>query len=458
MCPINLSAKHLVVGFGITGLSLVKALEKLGAETIWAMDSREAPPNTADIQSIVSDIFTGGFNKTWLDQCDYLWLSPGIPLATVELKDCLQRLPKDHVGGDIELFGLLTQKDTIIGITGTNGKSTVTTLVADIIKADGRNMLVGGNLGEPALNLWLKVQEEQILEPLYVLELSSFQLETTRHLHVKVGAILNLAPDHLDRYDSFDDYASAKFKLLDMSRNWVANYDDAYLMNHIQQRVTQKPLAGFSLKGDVGKGWYLVWQNELPQSITNHTVAIKLSDISIGGLHNYANVMAASAIVDVIGVKESSLRSAIKNYQALPHRCVLVKEIKGVRYYNDSKATNLPSTVAAIEGFLDPKWIILGGVTKDQDFSELKTLLDRPSILGVYLIGKDISAIEPHIPKKCESHYVETLARALKEIYVRAEAGEVVLFSPACASFDQFNDFNDRGRQFIQLVESLSND
>ena len=457
MLPIDLSAKHLVVGFGITGLSVVKALKFLGVEHILAMDSRDNPPNSEEIQKIATSTFEGGFNLEWLDECDYLWLSPGIPLATSELQDCLNRLPKDHVGGDIELFARLTQHDEIIGITGTNGKSTVTTLTAEILANDREHVFVGGNLGEPALNLWLHVQENNIKNPTYVLELSSFQLETTDHLNVDVGVILNLAPDHLDRYNGFDDYANAKFKLLDMAKRWVVNNEDQYLMNHIASRDVQKPATTFALKQGVEAGWHMNWQDGLPVAIMNQSISIPLNEISIGGLHNYANVMACCCIADDLQVSEQALRQSIKTYQALPHRCVLVKSINGVRYYNDSKATNLPSTVAAIEGFLEPKWLILGGVTKDQDFSELMTLLDHPSMLGVYLIGKDVSAIAPHIPINCESHYVETLENALQAIHLRAKKGEVVLFSPACASFDQFKSFNDRGDHFIRFVEALEN-
>lgn len=308
------------------------------------------------------------------------------------------------------------------------------------------------------MNLWLEVQQNHIEKPTYVLELSSFQLETTNNLNVDVGVILNLAPDHLDRYNGFADYANAKFKLLDMAKRWVVNYDDQYLMNHIASRSIQKPTTGFALKQTVKLGWQMDWKDGVPAAITNHTVAIPLSDISIGGLHNYANVMACCCIADVSMVNVAALSATLKTYQALPHRCVLVKTINGVRYYNDSKATNLPSTVAAIEGFLESKWLILGGVTKDQDFSELMTLLDHPSMLGVYLIGQDVSAIAPHIPVSCESHYVETLDRALAAIFERAKSGEVVLFSPACASFDQFKSFNDRGEYFIRCVEALENE
>ncbi len=455
MSSIDLSAKHLVIGFGITGLSLVNALHHLGATNIFAMDSRNNPPNKDDISNVTPKIFVGGFNQEWLNECDYLWLSPGVPLATPELQECLARLPKENVGGDIELFGRLTANDTIIGITGTNGKSTVTTLIYDILSQDRANVFVGGNLGEPALNLWLTAQKNKVEKPTYVLELSSFQLETTENLNVEVGVILNLAPDHLDRYKDFDDYANAKFKLLKMSKNWVINYDDEYLMNYLSSLSCHQTTTGFSLKNDKNNGWHILWNEGLPQGIANDQLSIDIQDISLGGLHNYANVMAACCISDVLAVKESALRCAIKNYQSLPHRCALVKEIHGVRYYNDSKATNLPSTVAAVSGFLEPKWLILGGVTKDQDFSELLILLDHPSILGVYLIGKDISAIAPFIPESCESHYVETLKNAVDAIHERAKKGDVVLFSPACASFDQFLNFNDRGDHFVHLIESL---
>lgn len=452
MFPIEGSAKHLVVGFGITGLSLVKALKELGVIHIYAMDSRDAPPNHSEIAALGADCHIGGFCEAWLNDCDYLWLSPGVPLATPELQSCLARLPKDHIGGDIGLFARLTQGQTIVGITGTNGKSTVTTLVADILAKDDRAVFVGGNLGEPALNLWLAAKAQDICDPLYVLELSSFQLETTEHLDVTVAAILNLAPDHLDRYRDFDHYAHSKFKLLHMAKQSVVNVDDAYLMDYVAHQSLNTTT--FSLKNDAAT-WHMQWQNNLPAAITNGDINIHLTDISLGGLHNYANVMAACAITQLLGVKEAALRDAILHYQALPHRCALVAVMDGVRYYNDSKATNLPSTVAAIEGFLEPKWLILGGVTKDQDFSELQTLLDDDNMLGVYLIGEDISTITPHIPATCESVYSRDLQSAVTAIAKRAKAGEVVLFSPACASFDQFKSFNDRGEHFERYVHAL---
>lgn len=467
---INIHAKHLVLGFGPTGLSLVTTLARLGVSYITAMDSRNTPPNLNEIELHCKHIYLGGFDANLLAECDYLWLSPGVPLATPELQETLERLPQNNVGGDIELFArLVTPNDRVFAITGTNGKSTVTTLLGDIFTQAGFNTYVGGNLGEPALDLWRRAESDKNkIQPqpaIFVLELSSFQLETTTHLPVEVGAILNIEPDHLDRYRDFAHYCDTKLKLFNQSAKWVSNHDDNLLSGYINHYLSDPNqnsklhptcYSEFSLIQDQNNCDWWVNHKTLPQAIYHKNIPfITLDLIPMGGLHNVANVMAASAMATHAGIDHATIHKAIIQFKPLPHRCVLVRTLNGVRYYNDSKATNLPSTIAAISGFTEPKWLILGGVTKDQDFSILATVLTA-SIKKILLIGKDISQILPHIPHAIPYEYVLTLEAALQDIHRHACAGDVVLFSPACASFDQFANYNARGDFFIKLTNQLS--
>ncbi len=459
MNNIDINAKHLIIGFGPTGLSIAKTLKYLGVTTILAMDSRTNPPNQHEIEALVAKSHVGGFDQNLLSECDYLWLSPGVPLSTPELQPTLSRLPKAHIGGDIELFARLANGYDIVGITGTNGKSTVTTLTADILRESGRTTYVGGNLGEPALMLWLKFMnassnETIELAPIFILELSSFQLETTESLKLNAGAILNLAPDHLDRYPNYEAYIAAKFKLLNMSKKWVVNQDDERLMKFVSDSPPHE-MCTFSLMEKNENGWALKMKEGFPFALVKDNVKISIDEIPMGGLHNYANVMAAAALAMSCGVVFNAVIKAIHSFKPLPHRCILVRTLKGVKYFNDSKATNLPSTIAAINGFLEPKWLILGGITKSQDFSELAILLPMSNIKKVILIGLDVNDIVSGIHESVPYFYAKTLENAVEYIHQYATEGDVVLFSPACASFDQFENYNVRGKAFEQIVNKL---
>ncbi len=448
-------SRHLVVGFGITGLSLVKALARLGGLKIAAIDSRENPPNYDDILPYCESVHTGSFETPLLDQCDYLWVSPGIAIATPELQPTISRLPKNHVGGDIELFARLVG-EKIIGITGTNGKSTVTTLVGSIFQTAGYDLYMGGNLGTPALDLWQAYCDrplEEQREPLFLLELSSFQLETTDSLQANIGVILNISPDHLDRYRNYEHYIESKLRLFPQSQAIIVPRGEPHIEEYLQ-KTGQKALY-FALFSEEGED--IAWSADLTSSTLCYfgKPVVQYGESRLGGQHNLLNMIAAAAIAHQYGVDFEAIERGIQAYEPLPHRSVLVAEIAGVRYFNDSKATNLSSTEAAILGFPEKKWLILGGVTKGQDFSPLKELL-RENVLGVALIGEDYSAIKPHIPHNIPLFESGTLERAVKEISAKAEAGEILLFSPACASFDQFKSFEDRGDAFVSIVQQLA--
>lgn len=450
-----MGSKHLVVGFGITGLSVVKALNRLGVEHVFAIDSRENPPNEAEITPFCEKLHTGSFESTLLDECDYLWVSPGIAIATPELAKTIARLPAENVGGDIELFARVV-RENLIAITGTNGKSTVTTLVGSIFEAAGYDLYMGGNLGTPALDLWLQYcdRENHDKTPLFLLELSSFQLETTSSLKADIGVILNLSPDHLDRYRDYQHYIDSKFRLLAQSQMIIIPSDES----EIDEALLKSDFQGFSktvrfslTKDDQSQ----YWANLADKTIeSTEKEAIYYGGTKLGGTHNILNIVSAVAIAETFGVTAPAIKAGIESYKPLAHRSVFVREIDGVAYFNDSKATNLSSTKAAILGFPERKWLILGGVTKGQDFASLQTLLLN-NVAGVALIGLDYSTILPHIPDSIPVYESQTLETALSTLKEQAKVGDIILFSPACASFDQFKGFEHRGDVFESLVKAL---
>ncbi len=449
-------SKHLVIGFGITGLSIAKALAKIGVGEIWAMDSRETPPNHEQMLEYCDELEVGRFNPYLLDHCDYLWVSPGVAIATPELQPCIERLPKDHVGGDIELFARLI-RENIIAITGTNGKSTVTTLVGEIFKESPYDLYVGGNLGTPALDLWIQYSEREPSderEALFVLELSSFQLETTDSLKADVGVVLNLSPDHLDRYRNYQHYIDSKFRLFAQSETVIVPAAEPLIEEALRNPLWKSyaQCFHFSLTQQVGSDYWADLNTKRIQSHTGESVSYEKS--LLGGQHNILNIVAAVAIAETFGLSLEDIESGIARYQPLAHRCVRVRTLDGVDYFNDSKATNISSTAAAILGFPERKWLILGGVTKGQDFSILAELLQH-NVAGVALIGADYSTILPHIPPSLKIFESKTLEQALTTLRNEAQSGDIVLFSPACASFDQFKGFEHRGDVFESLVKGL---
>lgn len=453
-------SKHLVVGFGITGLSIVKTLARLGVDSgvdsIFAIDSRVDPPNCDEIQPLCKKIETGTLDSALLDECDYLWVSPGVAIATPALAKTIARLPKENVGGDIELFARLV-KENIIAITGTNGKSTVTTLVASIFAETGYDLYVGGNLGFPALDLWLQYRDrdlDDVREPLFVLELSSFQLETTDSLQADVGVVLNLSPDHMDRYRGYQHYVESKFKLFAQSETMIIPTNEPLVDKALQDRRFQgfSEVKRFSLEKLSESDYYSDLQEQ--SVIAKSGEVVSYEGTKLGGTHNILNIVAGVAIAETFGASLAAIKAGILSYQPLAHRSVFVREIDGVAYYNDSKATNISSTEAAILGFPQRKWLILGGVTKDQDFSVLKTLLLN-NVAGVALIGADYSTILPHIPESIPVFESKTLDAALLDLKRVAVSGDIVLFSPACASFDQFKGFEHRGDVFEEYVSKL---
>ncbi len=429
----------VIVGLGKTGVSCARFLSEKGY-MIAMMDSRKQPPELGTIQQQFPDILikTGGFDATWMQQADMIVLSPGVDPRHADIEAAKQS--GVEIVGDVELFARYANAP-IVAITGSNGKSTVTTLLAEMAQQADRNIKVGGNLGTPALDL--------ITEPapdFYIVELSSFQLETVSSLNAFASVVLNISPDHMDRYDSQQDYQNTKAKIYSGDGVMVINVDDAFVRQLPRQgrnTITFGSNADFSLITKQGKQWLA--EQGLP--------LIEVNKLKIIGKHNIDNALAALALASAIALPMPAMLTALQQYSGLAHRCRLVGDNKGVRWFNDSKATNVGACIAAIEGLADTGNIILiaGGVAKEQDFSELTHSLQQ-YVRAVILLGEDGELILESIPKQLEIYSVTTLQDAVSTANEIAVAGDNVLLSPACASFDMFSGYAERGDMFEALV------
>ncbi|MBY6187800.1 UDP-N-acetylmuramoyl-L-alanine--D-glutamate ligase [Marinobacter hydrocarbonoclasticus] len=419
-----------ILGLGVTGLSVVRHLADQG-ETIGVWDSRAQPPG-ADTLLAEYDVTlrTGPFDGAVLSQSQRLVVSPGLDLRTPALAQAIAA--GVEVVGDIELFARAADAP-VIAITGSNGKSTVTTLMGHLARQCGLSVGVGGNIGTPALDLLNQGHA------LYVLELSSFQLETTRSLNAVAGAVLNVSPDHLDRYDSYDAYRDAKLALYPQCETCVVNRADDNTRAPQGARVVSfgpdQPAAGqFGLIGD--------------QLACGDAALVSRHNLSLVGAHNEQNVLAALALGQAAGLDMARMLDALNSYRGLPHRCELVGQWGGVRYVNDSKATNLGATLAALEGLeVERVWLIAGGDAKGQDLSPLAPFVSR--LAGLITLGQDGPAIAA---MRADSLAVNSIEEAVTEAASRARFGEIVLLSPACSSLDMFASFELRGQRFAEAA------
>ena len=438
----------VVVGLGKTGASCVRYLAKRG-DRVSATDSRRSPPGLGELGELASaiDLRLGGFDLSLLEGASQVLMSPGVSLEEPIARSARAR--GIDVLGDVELFAREVQAP-VIGITGTNGKSTVTTLVARMGAAAGRRVLAGGNLGEPALDLL-----EQPKPDLYVLELSSFQLETTVSLVLQAAVVLNVTADHLDRYPSVEAYAGAKSRIFANASTVVLNADDPWVMAMRDTRyrspgartVTfsiERADADFSLVRS-GAQIFLARRGE------------KLLDIArmkITGMHNAANALAALSLGEAVGLPMPAMLQALESFPGLSHRSSWVADVGGVRYIDDSKGTNVGATIAAVAGMTGPLVVIAGGEGKGQDFKPLAAAF-RGKVRETVLIGKDAPAIALALKGVCETRAAASMEAAVAEAQRAARAGDTVLLSPACASFDMFRDYGHRGDVFAAAVLNL---
>lgn len=425
----------VVIGLGKTGLSCVDFLLKKQAN-VRVIDTRSNPSGAEQLPPSVP-LHTGGLNQAWLLESDMIVISPGLAVKTPEIQSALSA-GVDLVG-DIELFCREADKP-IIAITGSNGKSTVTTLTAEMAKADGLKVGMGGNIGIPALSL---LDDEY---DLYVLELSSFQLETTYSLKAAAATVLNVTEDHMNRYVDLEDYRQAKLKIYQNAKTAVINAEDPLTKEDGKQSTVEilsfaENNADYWLKTENGKQ-FLMAKNE---------VILSCDELKIAGRHNYMNALASIALVQAVGVKTQGILTALRQFSGLEHRFQLAHFADNVRWINDSKATNVGSTVAALTGLYvsGTLHLLLGGDGKGADFSELQKLIDQPNI-RCYCFGQDGAELAR---LSSQSELFDNMEQAISALRPKLQSGDMVLLSPACASLDQFSSFEQRGEEFTRLAK-----
>lgn len=430
--------KVVIIGLGLTGLSCVDFFLARGV-TPRVMDTRQAPPGLDNLPETV-ERHLGSLNDEWLLNADLVIASPGMALAHPSLSAAVDA--GVEVIGDIELFCREAQAP-IVAITGSNGKSTVTTLVGEMAKAAGVSVGVGGNIGLPALML-LDAEKE-----LYVLELSSFQLETTYSLRAKAATVLNVTEDHMDRYPfGLQQYRAAKLKIYENADVCVVNADDALTM---PVRGADARCVSFGI--DVGDYHLNHQQGDTWLRVKGEKI-LNAKEMKIVGRHNYTNALAALALADAVGLPRSSSLKALTTFTGLAHRFQLAYDHNGVRWINDSKATNVGSTEAALNGLhIDGTLhLLLGGDGKSADFSPLNRYLQGDRI-RLYCFGRDgaeLAALRPEVAEQ-----TNTMEDAMRIIASKVQPGDMVLLSPACASLDQFKNFEQRGDVFTRLAKEL---
>src|SRR5208337_5610481 len=436
-------------GLGKSGLAAALFLRRRGAQ-VTVSDVRSAEALAKDIPALLDEgimVETGGHGLLTFRRQDLIVVSPGVPLNTPELAQVKSfGLP---VIGELELAARFL-KGKMLAITGSNGKTTTTALVGEILKKAGIPTLVGGNIGFPVVGLI----EESTDETWSVLEVSSFQLESTYEFHPAIAVILNITPDHLDRHGSFENYALAKeriFAAQDAHDCVVLNADNA----RAAQAATRSAAAvyWFSIEHPVERGaWvqdgYVVYRPARDAAVES---VMPLNGIPLKGEHNVENVLAAVCAARLAGAPSDAIRQAIESFQAVEHRLEFVTTINGVEFYNDSKATNVDATAKAVAAFSSGIHLILGGKDKGSDYTLLAQLL-RARVRAVYTIGTAAAKIESQLRGVVSIHSCETLDNAVSAAASAARPGEVVLLAPACSSFDQFESYEHRGRVFKELV------
>jgi UDP-N-acetylmuramoylalanine--D-glutamate ligase len=438
----------VVVGLGKTGASCVRYLIKRG-DRVSATDSRRAPPGLAELGELAAavDLRLGGFDQSLLEGASQVLMSPGVSLEEPIARAARAR--GIEVLGDVELFARAV-KAPVIGITGTNGKSTVTTLVARMAAAAGRKVLAGGNLGEPALDLL-----EQPKPDLYVLELSSFQLETTASLVLQAAVVLNVTADHLDRYPSVEAYSQAKSRIFAKASTVVLNADDPWVMamRDTRYRSPTSRILTFSIER-ADADFTLIRSGSQIFLARRGEKLLDVARMKITGMHNAANALAALSLGEALDLPTPAMLQALEAFPGLAHRSSWVADVGGVRFIDDSKGTNVGATIAAVAGMAGPLVVIAGGEGKGQDFKPLAAAF-RGKVREAVLIGKDAPAIAAALTGVCETRNAASMEAAVAAAQRVALAGDTVLLSPACASFDMFRDYGHRGDVFAAAVMAL---
>ncbi len=439
----------LVVGLGKSGVASALFMKGHGAR-VTVSDTKSGDELRNEIPALLDHgitVETGGHGERTFRGQDLIVVSPGVPVDAPPLVQA--RAAGESVIGEIELAAQFLP-GPIVAITGSNGKTTTTTLAAEIMTAGGFPTLVGGNIGTPAISLAELAKPETII----VLEVSSFQLETIQTFRPKVAVVLNVTPDHLDRHRTLDVYINAKARIFENQQSSdfaVLNADDPTCVTMAAR--TRAQIFWFSRQKEVQQGAWVQDGSILFRDPTGQKEILQVSEIPLKGAHNLENVLAAACAGALMGCAPEKIRQAVQDFKAVEHRLEFVATINGVDYYNDSKATNVDATIKALESFPANIHLILGGKDKGSDYTVLNDLL-RQRVKRVYTIGAAAAKIESQI-KGVEVVHAETLENAIRKANATAQPGDVVLLAPACASFDQFKSYEHRGKVFKQTVQAL---
>lgn len=443
----------LVVGLGKSGVAAAHFLQSRGAR-VTVSDSKAEAQLRSEIPALLEKgivVETGGHGeRTFRDQ-ELIVISPGVPYDVPQLVQARQLgVP---VIGEVELASRFLQ-GKVVAITGSNGKTTTTTLTGEILEHDGKEVLVGGNIGRPVIAM----APESTAATWDVLEISSFQLETIEKFKPHIAAILNITADHLDRHRSMETYIAAKARIFENQTEddfAVLNADDP-VCAELGKKLKRPHVAWFSRKlGDIGNGAFVRGEKIFFRNAAKETEIMPVAEISLKGAHNLENVLAAVSMAALAGCAPERIREAVRHFKAVEHRLEFVATIHGVQYYNDSKATNVDATIKAIESFPSNLHLVLGGKDKGSDYSVLKELL-RERVKRVYTIGAAAEKIESQISGAAPIERAGTLEAAVRRAAELAESGDIVVLAPACASFDQFENYEHRGRVFKQAVAALA--
>lgn len=441
----------LVVGLGKSGIAAALFLKERGA-AVTVSDARPKEQLNQELPALLGrgiTIETGGHGERTFRGQELIVVSPGVPADAPPLLQA--RTHQIPVIGEVELAAQFLP-GKIVAITGSNGKTTTTTLVGDVIAAGGFPSLVGGNIGTPAISLMDRATPQSFI----VLEVSSFQLETIQSFRPKIAVILNITPDHLDRHGSFGAYVAAKARIFEnqeLGDFTVLNADDPTCVELASR--TRAQVFWFSRTREVPEGAYVKNGRILFRDSSGIREIIPLSEISLKGAHNIENVLAAVCAGALAGCDPEKIRAAVRTFKAVEHRLEFVRAVNGVEYYNDSKATNVDATMKAIESFPANIHLILGGKDKGSDYSVMNDLL-RTRVKHVYTIGAAAEKIESQIKDAAQIFHAQTMAAALHQAHENAVPGDIVLLAPACSSFDQFQNYEHRGRVFKELVQLLA--
>ena len=436
---------YLIIGLGKTGLSCARFLLEQG-HAVAMMDTRKNPPYIDIVQNELPEVLLNkdGLNLKLMLKSDVIVLSPGVDPRLQEIK--VARSHNIEVIGDIELFARSINQP-VIAITGSNGKSTVTTMLTEMGRMAGKNIKVGGNIGIPALDLIADPEPD-----FYILELSSFQLETVSSLNAYASVVLNVSPDHLDRYEDIEQYQKTKAKVYIGSEVIVVNRDDNLSCVCAEGFQNQ---TGFTLHKPIGNDFGVDEERGEVYLARGKERLLPISDMQVIGEHNISNALAALALGHAMQLPMKAMLEALKQYSGLPHRCQLVTEKNGVKWVNDSKATNVGASIAAIKGLSCGRDIVLiaGGVAKGQEFSDLTPIFET-HLKSLLLIGQDAKEISEVTPRDIPQQTVRNMSDAVKKAKMIAKEGDIVLLAPACASFDMFDNYEKRGDAFINEVEA----